>query len=403
MMAPAADHSATPGLGAPRPGRVLEYVAIGLLLVLPLPLYLEHGTRAFVVPLHLGLVLPLFLSRKAPEVAFAVIAAVAFVQWLIYHPMPSDFALLIALFNVASTRPWRITAIAAGVLEFGVLLVVLSQDTLGGRVSSGPGPLRAHIFDFVFLSGLTTAAAVLGTNLQTRRAYLREVEERAARLEGERDQKAQLAVAAERARVAREMHDIVAHNLAVMVALTDGASLTLESDPRRALLALGEASDAGRTALHDMRRVLGILRDSEAEASRESMPHLDALEQLVETVRHTGLDVRYRTRGSIQQLPEAMQLSTYRIVQEALTNVMKHAQRARLVTVDLMVTEFELVIAVRDDGAPRGVVGDGHGLVGMRERVALHGGSVTAGPTTQGWSVEARIQIGQLHEGREQW
>lgn len=392
-MASMAD-SAAPGRAVQRPGRVLEYVAISLLLVLPVPLYLRHGAPGYAVLLHLGLVLPLFLSRRAPEVAFAAIAAVAFLQWLVYLPMPSDFALLIALFVVASTRPLRMTAIAAGVLEFGVLLVVLSQHTLGGRFSSDPGPLRAHIFDFVFLSGLTTAAAVLGTNLQTRRAYLREVEERAARLEAERDQKAQLAVAAERARVAREMHDIVAHNLAVMVALTDGASLTLESNPRRALVALGEASNAGRTALHDMRRVLGILRDSEAEASRESMPHLDALEQLVETVRHTGLDVRYRTRGSIQELPDALQLSVYRIVQEALTNVMKHAQGARLVTVDVVVTDAELTIAVRDDGSPSGVLGNGHGLVGMRERAALHGGSINAGPTAQGWLLEARVRIG---------
>ena len=399
-MASMAEHSAAPGRALERPGRVLEYLALGLLLILPIPLYVAHRVGPTVLVLHFGLVVPLFFSRKAPEAAFAAIAAVAFVQWLIYQPMPSDVALLIALFVVASTRPLRSTIIAAGVLEFGVLLVVL-HGTLNGNMSTSPGPIRAHFFDFVFLSGLTTAAAVLGTNRQTRRAYLLEVEERAARLEAERDQQAQLAAAAERARVAREMHDIVAHNLAVMVALTDGAALTLESNPGRARTALDEASNAGRTALQDMRRVLGILRDTEEEASRESMPHLDALDHLVATVRHTGLDVRYRSTGRIQELPEAVQLSVYRIVQEALTNVMKHAGDARLVTVDVRVTDAALTITVRDDGSPRGVVGHGHGLVGMRERAALHGGVVAAGPTVHGWSVEARIQLDHPSEGSE--
>jgi signal transduction histidine kinase len=373
--------------------RGLENAALVLLLILPIPFYLHHVHRAFVVPLHLGLVLPLFFSRKVPEVAFALIAGVAFIQWLIYDPMPSDVALLIGLFIIASTRSLRTTIIAAGILEFGVLLVVL-HGTLNGNMSTSPGPLRAHFFDFVFLSGLTTAAAVLGTNMQTHRAYLKEVEERAARLEAERDQQAQLAVAGERARVAREMHDIVAHNLAVMVALTDGAALTLKSNPDRAATALGEASNAGRTALNDMRRVLGILRDDDAEPSREAAPHLSALDQLVETVRHTGLDVRYRTTGSIQTLPEALQVSAYRIVQEALTNVMKHARGARVVTVDIARTDAEVTILVQDDGSPTGApLGVGHGMVGMRERAALHAGSINAGPAPTGWRTESTLKI----------
>lgn len=395
-----ADLATAPGRGTQGLGRVLEYVALSLLLVLPIPLYVAHRVHSFVVPLHLGLVLPLFWSRKAPEVAFAAIAAVAFLQWLIYDPMPSDVALLIGLFVIASTRPVRHTMIAAGVLELGVLLVVLGHGTLGGHMSYQPGPLRAHFFDFVFLSGLTTAAAVLGTNMQTRQAYLREVEERAARLEAERDQQSQLAVAGERARVAREMHDIVAHNLAVMVALTDGAALTLGTNPQRAAIALEEASKAGRTALTDMRQVLGILRDSDAEASREATPHLDALDHLIETVRHTGLDVRYRTSGPIQTLPEAIQLSTYRIVQEALTNVMKHAHGARAVTVDVAITDAEVAIVVQDDGASQsGPPGVGHGLVGMRERAALHDGTVVANATATGWRTESRLRIEHLDDG----
>ena len=381
--------STTAGQGAQRLARVLEYYLLCLLLVLPVPLYTWHTHRPMVAVLHVGLVLPLFWRRRSPELTFATIAAVALVQWIVYEPIPSDIALLVALYAIAVSGPIRQTVFAALVLEFGVLLVSIDHHGIA-----------AKIFGFIFLSGLTTAAAVLGTNVQTRRAYLREIEERAARLESERDQKAQLAVAAERARVAREMHDIVAHNLAVMVALTDGAALTMETNPQRATMALNEASNAGRTALHDMRRVLGILRDSDAEPSREAMPHLSALDQLVETVRHTGLDVRYRTSGPIHTLPEALQLSTYRIVQEALTNVMKHARSAQVATVEVAVTDKEVAITVQDDGAPQTVpLGLGHGLVGMRERAALHRGSVTTGATARGWRTESRLQIDRLDEG----
>lgn len=394
-----ATYSSVPGRGPQPLTRALEYVAISVLLIFPIPLYVVHTHRPIVVALHAALVIPLYWSRKFPEAAFAVIAAVAFVQWFIYSPMPSDVAVLIALFSIASTRPLRHAILAAAVVEIGVLMVVLRHDTLGGGVVEGPGPWRAHLFDFIFLSGLTTAATVLGTNHQNRRAYLAEVEERAARLESERDQQAQLAVAGERARVAREMHDIVAHNLAVMIALTDGAALTLHSNPDRATTALNEASNAGRIALTDMRRVLGILRDPDSvtQAPRETMPHLTALDQLIETVRYTGLDVRYRTSGPIRTLPEALQLSIYRIVQEALTNVMKHALGARTVTVEIAVTDLDVVIVVHDDGrAVSGPPGTGHGLVGMRERATLHGGTVAACSTPTGWRAEIHLQIQHL-------
>lgn len=385
-------NSSASGRGHQPPARLLEFVAITLLFVLPIPLYIAHAHRPLAVVLHIGLVAPLFWTRKAPEFVFAVIAAVAFVQWLVYEPSPSDVALLIGLFSVAASRPLRHTVVAAGVLEFGVLLVVLGHTTLGGGVTEGPGPLRAHIFDFIFLSGLTTAAAVLGTNMQTRRAYLHAVEERAARLEAERDQQAQLAVAGERARVAREMHDIVAHNLAVMVALTDGAALTLRADPDRAEIALREASEAGRTALTDMRRVLGLLRGSVDDSDRVPPPQLVDLESLIDTVRRTGLEVYYKSGGDLSASPEAIQLSGYRIVQEALTNVMKHATGATRVAIHVRASKSRLVVIVEDDGrsSAAGSVA-GHGLAGMRERAALHSGVVSAGSTRRGWRVLAQL------------
>lgn len=391
-----------PGQDVQRLARALEFLLLLAFLVLPIPLYAHHTGRPIVAVLHVALVLPLFWRRRYPELVFLTLAAVALVQWIVYEPFPSDAALLLALYTVASTRSLRRGIGAALLLEFGVLLVVLGHDAgiihTANAAATGPAAhsVRGRIFEFIFLSGLTTAAAVLGVNVQTRRAYLSEVEERAARLEDERDQQAQLAVAGERARVAREMHDIVAHNLAVMIALTDGAALTLTSNPERAAIALNEASNAGRIALTDMRRVLGILRDpdSGAEAPRQTMPHLTALDQLIETVRHTGLDVRYRTSGPIQTLPEALQLSIYRIVQEALTNVMKHARTAQTVIVEIAVTDADVVIVVHDDGQAASVPpGTGHGLVGMRERAALHDGTVAAGPTPTGWRAETRLQI----------
>jgi len=375
------DYSIAPGQSAQRFARAVEYLLLSAFLLLPIPLYSVHTHRPLAVVLHLGLVLPLFWRRKAPLLVFAIVAAVALVQWTSYEPLPSDFALLIALFGVASTQPLRQTIAASLVLEFGVLLVSIDHHGI-----------TAKVFGFIFLSGLTTAAAVLGTNLQTRRAYLREVEARAERLEAERDQQAQLAVAAERSRVAREMHDIVAHNLAVMIALTDGAALTVRSDPERAEVALREAASAGRTALTDMRRVLGLLRGTDSDPDRVPTPQLADLDPLIETVRQTGLDVFYKSGGDISALPEAVQLSGYRIVQEALTNVMKHASDAAKIAVHVRASKSRLVVIVEDDGRAKSAAPTiGHGLAGMRERAALHAGEVTAGPTRRGWRVLAQL------------
>lgn len=338
----------------------------------------HQPARLFVLA---ALVAPLPFRRWFPLPTFLVMSAVAFVQWLMFAPAAADAALLLAFYSVAVSGSRRQVVAAAGVLEIGVLLAVL-------RYTNGPPRLA-----FVFLSGLVTAAGVLGVSVRTRRAYLQEVEARAARLEFERDQQAQLAVSAERARVAREMHDIVAHNLSVMIALTDGAALTLTTDPRRAGGALSEASRAGRAALADMRRVLGVLRDDDDPAALAPAPGLTDLEQLLGAVRHTGLDVRYETTGPLTHLEPAVQLSAYRIVQEAVTNTIKHADGATRVDVLLDVAPNGVEVRIRDNG--RGVQQvrpeetGGHGLVGMRERAAVHAGEVAAGPTVTGWLVRA--------------
>lgn len=333
----------------------------------------------------MGLAMPLIVRRRAPVLAFAFIAAVALVQWFTAEPAVADAALLVAFYAVARSAPRRYVLAAGVVLELGVVLAVLRYTPTHG----------GHSLAFVFLSGLVVAAGVLGWNLRVRAAYLSEVEQRAARLELERDQQAQLAVAAERARVARELHDIVAHNVSVMVALTDGAALTLRSDPRRATTALHEASRAGRAALTDMRRVLGLLRDSGDAAALAPAPGLAELSQLVASVRHTGLDVRFETSGPVSDVPRTVQVSAYRIVQEAVTNTIKHAVGVTRIDVRVHADSDGLELVVHDDGRALSArpTSPGHGLVGMRERAAVHSGEVTAGPTVEGWLIHARLPI----------
>jgi signal transduction histidine kinase len=339
--------------------------------------------RADALVVSVALAVPLVWRRRAPFVAFGVLCLIAFVQWLGTNPLAADVAMLIAFYTVAATCTMRRVAVAATVLEGGVVLAVVRYDD--GQ--------RHHLLAFIFLSALVVAAGVLGVNVRVRRAYLAEVEQRAERLELERDQQAQLAVAAERGRIAREMHDIIAHNLTVMIALADGASLTADSDLRRASAAMGEVSASGRRALGEMRRVLGVLRDASGPAELAPAPGLADLDLLLATVRSTGLNAVLTCEGQIADLPASLQLSIYRLVQESITNSVKHAVAASAVSVRLRRTPHAIDVLVTDDGtgdeAPRDPLAVGHGLVGMRERVSIHGGSIDAGRTSTGWRVHA--------------
>jgi signal transduction histidine kinase len=226
------------------------------------------------------------------------------------------------------------------------------------------------------------------------------LQDRAVRLERERDQRAQLAVAGERARIAREMHDIVTHNLSVMVALADGAAFAVERSPERAAAAMRQASSTGRQAITDMRRFLGVLRDDEPDALRHPMPGIAQLGALVEQVRAAGLPTRLEVTGETATVPVAAQLTVYRLVQEALTNSLKHAPAGTRADVRLVCGREELVVVVVDDGAgmpaakaeQEGAVG--HGLAGMRERAAAYGGRLSAGPRPGGgWQVVAMLSL----------
>ncbi|HKS43750.1 MAG TPA: histidine kinase [Amycolatopsis sp.] len=333
------------------------------------------------------LVVPLALRRRCPLGVFGCVAAIAFAQWLTGRPVLGDLALLVGLYTVAAYCGRTRALIALGVLELGVVLAVI-------RWSGTEHWLQG----FVFLSGMATAAFVLGRNVRTRRAYLASLEDRARRAEHERDQQAQLAAAAERARIAREMHDIVAHNLSVMIALADGAAFAARGNPDDAEAAARQVSATGRQALTEMHRLLGVLRGSDQEAMRVPQPGIEQLDELVAQVRGAGLPTSLTVVGEPFGLPPTAQLAIYRLVQEALTNVLKHADSPSEAKVTLRYRDPVVEIEVADDGrpGPSSAHVAGHGLGGMAERAAMFDGEVSAGPRSGGgWRVLARLAGGQ--------
>ncbi|MFE7526394.1 sensor histidine kinase [Kitasatospora sp. NPDC057542] len=260
-----------------------------------------------------ALALPLLWRRRAPFTVFGAVAAAAFVQWLMDVQLPADIALLVALCTVAANTGRRGTLVAGAVVEAGVLLACLRWTTEG-----------AFLTPFVAATAMTVAAAVLGVNVRTTRAYLAALEERAARLQQEQEQQARLAVAKERARITREMHDIVTHNLSVMVALTDAAVYAQHRLPDKATAAMLQISETGRQALTDMRRSLGVLRTDEPDAQRHPLPGIAQLEALADQMCAAGLPTRLDVHGGHAHIPATAQLTVYRLVQEALTNSLKH-------------------------------------------------------------------------------
>lgn len=334
---------------------------------------------------------PVVIRRERPMTAFVIASLAAFAQWLLNMGLlPANLLLFAALYNVASRRRWQDAAFAAAALELGAVLAHVRWIA-----PAWWGETAIQLIQVTILIG---SMWVWGNSVRTRRAYLASLEERAVRLERERDNQAQIAAAAERARIAREMHDVVSHNLGVMVVQADGAAYAMDSDPGRARQALSTISATGRTALTEMRRMLGVLRDEDAgEAEREygPQPGIAQLDQMVEQTRGSGLDVEFTVEGVPRELPAGLDLAAYRVVQEALTNTLKHAgpgvsgARVRLRygsdALEMRISDDGRGAgAVLSDGTPDGVGQPGHGLIGMRERVAAYGGSVRTGPKTGG-------------------
>jgi signal transduction histidine kinase len=360
-------------------------LALGLwLLSVPVVASGAATTRDWLVATVLAI--PLLWRRRAPLAVFCAVALIAFGQWLAGAALQvGDAAVLFALYAVVvyDRRRWAApAAFAIGVL--GALLATL-------RYTDGQ-----ELVAFLSMSAFVVAAAALGVWGRTRRDRIAELEERARRLERERDQQAELAAAAERARIARELHDVVAHSLTVMVALADGARLAAAQEPERADSAMRDVSQTGRDALREMRRLLGVLREQPA-APLAPQPGLGQLDALVEQVRATGLDVTVTRSGEPRPLTPSAELTVFRIVQEALTNTLKHAPAASGAAIRLDYGGAALALEVTDDGAPVAppAGGEGRGLIGMRERLAAFGAEVEAGPLPRGggWQVRTLLQL----------
>jgi signal transduction histidine kinase len=345
----------------------------------------EHGLKqpgwAALLLIELS-VLPLALRRWRPLLVLATTLAAAIVAdlWFSGFLLPGP---VVALYTVAAHCERRVGLAAAALT--GVALVI--PATAGKGVSSA-GFAAAMYAAF-------TVAWALGDNLRTRRAYLVEVEARAERLEREREERARRAVAAERARIARELHDVISHNVSVMVVQAAAGRDVFESRPERAREALGSIESIGREALVELRRLLGVVSaDGESEeAGFSPQPGLARLPELLEQVGAGGLRVRLTVSGQARGLPAGVDLSAFRIVQEALTNTLKHAHASRA-HVSVRYSDTGLEVEVLDDGIAGAPAGGGRGIVGMRERAALVGGELSAGPRPAGgFGVRARMPL----------
>jgi signal transduction histidine kinase len=330
------------------------------------------------------LALPLAWRRRAPVTVFGVTAMVAFAQWLAGVPLLADVALLAALYTVAADRPRRVAAAGFFILEGGAAFAAVRWGA-------------SALVTFASLSGAGVAALVTGLYVRARRAHVASLVERAARMEFERDQQALLAAAAERARISREMHDVVAHSLAVVVSLANGATAKLGRYPEQSREALESIAELGRQALADTRRLLSVLRAEENIAARAPQPGIEQIADLVDHAASTGLAATLTVCGDPVPVTAGPALAAYRIVQEAITNTVKHGEAATTIAVELAWTPRCLQIAVTDDGrGTRRSAGSpgGFGVAGMRERAALYGGTATAGPRQQGgWEVSATIPL----------
>ncbi|MFI9102300.1 sensor histidine kinase [Streptomyces fildesensis] len=352
-----------------------------------------HLPVAGVLALQAGLVVPLLWRRRMPSATFAAVLAVFLIQWLLGAWLRADVALLVALYSLAlhgrlRHLPWACAAMA-GVL--GLVSVRVSE-----AVSVGDA--------LFFLFSAVTAALALGLAVRIRRSQLAGLRERAARLEIERDQRSKLAAAGERTRVAREMHDIVGHNLSVMITLADGGAYAALIAPERGKEALELIGETGRQALGELRRMLGVLRDRTDAPELSPQPGIADIDALCARIRAAGPKVRYRTIGDLDALDRGVQLTAYRIVQEALTNSLRHAGADTQVRLALTVDGTQLRISADDTGPPTGTGRppapanqEGHGLAGMAERAALYGGSIVAGPRPGGgWTVQVTLDLTPL-------
>ncbi|EFL17939.1 histidine kinase [Streptomyces sp. C] len=319
---------------------------------------------------------PLVWRRRASVTALlGVVAAGSAYQLALDGPgQPLPYAALICVYSIALLGASRVR------LSVGTALAVLVPVS----VALNSGTARELLFA-LFVFG---AAFALGRLQATRQAYTAAVEDRAEQLERANRIEAEQAAARERARIAREMHDILSHAVSIMIVQAEAGPVAVRRAPERAEAAFEAIAETGRDAMAQLRTMLGVLRAEEAAAPRAPQPGIGALPALVDRVRASGLAVSYERTGQVRVLPTALEATVHRVVQEALTNVVKHAG-ASTVDVRLEYGSRELAVRVTDDGrgpgrGPAGGAPGGHGLIGIRERAAAHGGTAWSGPGADG-------------------
>lgn len=339
--------------------------------------------------LHAALLIPLLWRRRHPLTVFAIAALVSFIQWVAgFGLLAANSAVLVAMYGVAAHCRLRWATVAGAIAELGIALLVLRPN--------GSGSVLAK--EYAAFSVFVIAIWIAGIYANTRRRYVHSLVERAKQAERERGQEALITAAAERVRIARELHDVVAHNVSVIVLHADGAGYAIHSEPELAAQALQTISTTARRALAEMRRLVGVLREETgAQEPHSPQPGLARLGELVEQTRASGLPTEFTVHGTSPPLPEGQQLVIYRIVQEALTNTLKHGGPGTRASVEVAFGHDEIKLEIADDGqgAPALQVVGGHGLAGMRERAALYGGTLQAAPRIGGgFHVSVRMPVG---------
>jgi signal transduction histidine kinase len=337
------------------------------------------------VLLTLGASVPYYFRRRFPLIVL-LISALCVIALTAgdYQSGATPTVLLVGVYTVAAYSPRRDRFIAAATIVIGLVVVALSH---------APGFNGASI---VFNYVIYTAAYLFGVAVRNRRLYTQQLEERAEQLERERDEEAKRAVAEERVRIAQDLHDVVAHSMGVIAVQAGVGAHVIDKDPAEAKRSLEAISLTSRTTLAEIRRMLGVLRD-DARAEFAPAPGLVDLERLVQQICNAGVDTHVTFEGARVELPHGVDLTAYRIVQESLTNVLKHGGPNVHVDVTIRYEPEALSVQIVDDG--RGVngrsPGGGHGLLGMRERVGVYGGSFDAGPQAGGgFRVAARLPYG---------
>ncbi|WP_427889274.1 sensor histidine kinase [Kribbella sp. GL6] len=342
--------------------------------------------------LAFGMLVPLIWRRTHPELVFFAVCSVATLQWLAgVELQPGNVGLLIALYAITVYGDVRLSRIALGIGGLGVLMATSrywANSDWKQQVTTMGG-----------LAALVFGVWAFGERRRTRGLYVAQLEERAAQLERDRDRESKLAVSNERTRIAREIHDVVAHGLSIMIVQADGGLYAADQSPEAAKKALATIGDTGRASLTEMRKMLGLLKQDEQSDlgphQPRPQPGVSSLPELIDNVREAGLAVEYTVTGQPRELPALLGLTAYRIVQEGLTNTLKHAGPGARTSVALDFGREMLTVVVTDDGRGAGVAPSadpGHGLVGMRQRVSVSGGTVSAGPKAGGgYEVVARL------------